>query len=113
MTGLYRRGEGATFARDSRKVVVWRNKERGTTEAHFRCPCGHRLVAVHSPPHGIDFDGEGVLTVKGSVGSREGGYWMEDERRQEYWPANNCHFWVEGGVPRMAGDAGCPGSQDG
>ena len=66
----------------------------------FLCPCGAREVYVTSPPHTIEFDDEGRLTLNGSVGSRE----------REDLPANWCHFWMKGGAAEMCDDAQCPGA---
>ena len=68
----------------------------------LRCPCGERDTAVSSPPHEIDFDGDGVLNIGGSVGSAP----RPDLGRPENW----CHFFVWAGVPEMCADAKCPGA---
>ena len=56
----------------------------------FLCPCGEREIYITSPPHEIEFDEEGRLTLNGSVGSREKG-----DR-----PANWCHFRMRNGECR-------------
>lgn len=109
----YRRSDSAMLEVGSRKAFFWRNEGAGVDEVHFRCPCGHRTVSVHSPPHElIAFDADGKLTIKPSIGSREGWYWksLDPEcREREHWPGNACHFYIRGGVPEMCGDATCPG----
>ena len=90
----YRRGPGTVLHRGKREVLTWQG------EAHFRCPCGERQVVVRSPPHGIEFDDDGVLTIEGSCG-----YTATDER-----PKNWCHFHIKAGVPKMVSDAQCPGN---
>ncbi|MCY3730057.1 MAG: hypothetical protein OXF98_01840 [Rhodospirillaceae bacterium] len=67
---------------------------------YFRCPCNGREICVSSPPHGISFSEDGLLSLKGSVGYRARG------DRPENW----CHFDVSDGVMSMYGDALCPGN---
>lgn len=69
----------------------------------FLCPCGERVVYVTSPPHTIEFSEDELLTLDGSVGSRE----RPDLGR----PPNWCHFFVRNGVPDICGDALCPGNR--
>jgi len=99
----YRRGGGSSLPKGFRKVVPWTN-EGVAEEVHFRCPCGRRTVKVTSPPHEIEFDTYGVLTLDGSVGSRASLHLSDGQ-------ANWCHFWIRDGVPEMCPDARCPGSK--
>ena len=72
----------------------------GESEAiEFRCPCGERIIYITSPPHGISFDNEERLTLKGSVGARERGT----------LPRNWCHLDMTNGIATMYDDSICPG----
>lgn len=96
-------GEGRLLRRD---VYVWRNEGHGgLLEAHFRCPCGMRALKVVDPPHGISYDAAGLLTVRGSIGSRATPRCGSEPAR----PTNWCHFSVTAGEPAMYSDARCPG----
>ena len=91
---------------ESKVVVPWKD---GTKEGIvFRCPCGKRLVYVTSPPHTIDFDKTGLLTIKGSVGSRKGLQLIQHPKDFEA-PENWCHFAISNGYVTMYDDSGCPG----
>ena len=68
----------------------------------FHCPCGEWIVFVKSPPHGIVFDDDGILSLEGSVGFKG------DESRA--LPQNWCHFDITDGKAEMYSDAQCPGS---
>ena len=94
VTDLYRRGEEGDLRAGSRAVVPW---QAGVV---FRCPCDGRHVYVKSPPHAITFDGDGVLTLEPSCGSKAG---------RSGRPQNWCHFHVRAGRPKMCSDAKCPG----
>ena len=76
----------------------------------FRCPCDKRQIHVTSPPHTINFDKTGLLTIEGSIGSREGLRLIEHPKDFSA-PKNWCHFAVSNGYATMYGDALCPGSQ--
>ena len=98
----------ATYKKIAEKGMVRPMKEVGPvlhwTEKNgeaviFVCPCGEREVYCTSPPHGIQFDEQGILTLNGSCGYR-----AREER-----PANWCHFFVKNGQYEMCGDARCPG----
>ena len=91
----YCRAPGTVLRKGKREVLAWQD------EVHFRCPCGHRQVSVKAPPHGIEFDADGLLTIAGSCG-----YAGNAEH-----PVNWCHFWIKNGEPEMAADAQCPGGQ--
>ena len=91
----YHRIPGTLLRKDSREVLT------APSSVHFRCPCGERRVAVHTPPHTAEFDDAGLLTIEQSCGSK-----ADAERGR---PANWCHFWIKSGVPEMCGDAKCPG----
>ena len=82
-------------------VLAWDASDKGGAVI-FLCPCGERENYVTSPPHGIEFDGAGKLTLNGSVGWRAGCYGK---------PQNWCHFRVNGGEAEMCDDALCPGNQ--
>ena len=86
-----------TLAKDGRWVYKHSNQNLGIT---FRCPCGEFMVNLQSPPHKIEFDSEGVLSVDNSIGSKK------TNNKPENW----CHFYIEDGVPKMASDAQCPGA---
>lgn len=95
---LYRHkgGVDGVFDPKTRDVVnLWGDPNK----IAFQCPCGKRTVYIFSPPHGIEFDADGLLTLEGSCGFRKVGK----------YPENWCHFHVVGGVPTMCGDALCPG----
>ena len=94
----YTKIDGGILGKGTRDVVV--DCEGG---AHFLCPCDQRPVYVTSPPHGIEFDSHGVLTLKGSRG------YAANERLER--PANWCHFSIADGVPSMHSDSKCPGSR--
>ena len=97
MSDLYvNRGTDANVGRESREVWV------SPTGGHvcFRCPCGDRVCNLVVPPHKVRFDDDGILTVSNSIGSRGIG-----DGRPEW-----CHFHVKQGIPLMAKDARCPGS---
>ena len=85
------------FERTPGTVVPW---QKGVI---FKCPCGERQVYIASPPHTIEFDEEGILTVTASIGSKPD----PSRDRKPNW----CHFHIKGGVPEMCGDAKCPGSK--
>ena len=97
---LYRKTDQSPRSLTPGWVWHWDEGERGAA-CQFRCPCGERSVYVTSPPHGISFDTEGLLTLKGSVG-----YAARDSH-----PENWCHFKMEAGVATMYGDAQCPGAK--
>ena len=101
----YRRQEGSVIAKESGGVIV-----DGAGNAHFRCPCGKRPVYVTSPPHGIDFDADGHLSLEGSCGYNAYG---DPEDKENYRPRNWCHFSVSGGLFMMHRDSGCPGKDMG
>ena len=67
----------------------------------FRCPCGYRTVYIASPPHTIEFDDDGVLTLDPSCGYKA----RENLKRPQNW----CHFHIKGGSATMCSDAQCPG----
>lgn len=73
----------------------------GSPGIAFKCPCGERTVHVTEPPHTITYDDDGLLTLDGSVGSREDPH----RGRPKLW----CHFWIKAGEATMAGDTQCPG----
>lgn len=61
------------------------------------CPCRQRLIGIRQPPHKIQFDADGAMTVWNSLGS----------------PASvpyTCHLYIRGGRPEFGKDANCPGS---
>lgn len=80
----------------------------------FLCPCGGREVYVTSPPHTIEWDDAGRLSLDGSVGSKElsGPHEFRIVHGESLHdlPANWCHFKVKVGVATMYDDAKCPGS---
>ena len=96
----YRRVEGSTIRREGSGDVVVDTQG----DAHFRCPCDFRQVYVKDPPHGIEFDEGGLLTLNGSCG------YNKNEAAGR--PANWCHFSIDNGVPVMYSDAQCPGNYD-
>lgn len=101
MSDEYRLVEGQRLDTESHDVVrinVVPDRDLGIG---FQCPCGLRTVYVTQPPHEIQFDDVGRLTLVGSVGFRA---------RGEY-PANWCHFDMTGGKATMYSDAKCPGSE--
>ena len=92
----YRKAPSTEMARPLSEpgvVLAW------DTAVIFLCPCGEREVYCTSPPHGIQWDEQGRLTLEGSVGSRPKG----DK------PGNWCHFYLMAGKVEMCGDAQCPG----
>jgi len=80
-------------------VLFWNQAERRAIL--FRCPCGDRAVYVVEPPHGIQFDDQGRLTIEGSCGYKA--------RPSKGRPANWCHFFIRGGEYEMCSDTQCPG----
>ena len=90
----YRVVPGATLHRSQPGGVA-----RWNDGVVFRCPCGHRLVRVDSPPHVIDVADDGRLTLGGSCG------YAKNDEHPEGW----CHFWIKDGKPEMCPGAQCPG----
>ena len=90
-------GEIDTKSRDV--VYLWGERNK----IAFQCPCGLRTIYVYSPPYGIEFDGDGLLTLEGSVGFRASGQ----------YPDNWCHLDITGGKASIYDDATCPGSGQG
>ena len=103
----YRRIENGDGRLGRRDVYAWQNEQGGLVEAHFRCPCGERVIKVVDPPHGISYDAEGLLTVKGSIGSRAIPAHGPHPARPENW----CHFWITRGHAGVYNDAQCPGAE--
>ena len=94
------------------KYVLAEEKDLGKVEGAvvpwskgviFECPCRERHTYIGSPPHTIEFDAEGILTIGPSIGSKPD----PSRDRKPNW----CHFHIKGGVPEMCGDAECPGSK--
>ena len=81
------------------EVLVWKGIYKGVS---FICPCGEREVAVCEPPHTIEFDGNGILTIEGSCGYRA----------RTGRPSNWCHFDLTDGKITMYGDSRCPGGDN-
>lgn len=92
---LYRKGLGNILRRGSRVVLCLFDG------AFFRCPCDFREVYIKTPPHKVEFDDAGVITITGSIGYHEN----PELGRKQSW----CHFFIKTGRPEMCSDAECPG----
>ena len=102
----YHKSVESELKKGSRAVVPW---NEGIV---FRCPCDERQIYVASPPHKIEFDDEGLLTLDGSVGSRKQLRLPSEDMDSEDWKhraKNWCHFWIKGGVLEMCSGTKCPG----
>lgn len=100
--GPYRHNPDAAGVLDAESRDVIDIKLGSDPGVAFQCPCGTRTVYVTEPPHGIAFDDDGRLTLRGSCGFRAAGN----------YPANWCHFQITNGIATMYSDAQCPGSDD-
>lgn len=97
---VYRRAPSNAMERpltEAGPVLAWDDYGKGGAVI-FLCPCGDREVYVTSPPHSIEFDDDGRLTLDGSVGGS--GRWRGE---------NLCHFLLKAGEVEICGDAKCPG----
>ena len=95
--------EGPPYPLVGREVLFWEEHDRSA--ASFLCPCTKRSVYIIDPPHGISFDEDGYLIVKGSMGSKA------DPVMER--PANWCHFFIGREAPgevEICEDAQCPGA---
>ena len=99
----YRKHPGKTLREETREVQYCREDALDRQAVQFWCPCSTRLVYVTSPPHGIEFDAAGLLTIKGSCG------YAAKQNMHPPRPDCWCHFHIEGGEPAMCDDARCPG----
>ena len=84
----------------NREVFFW---ESGLL---LTCPCSvKRLISIKSPPFGMSFSNEGVLTVDGSI---SGSGYIGFKERPKHW----CHFFLKDGQPQMCDDTKCPGGRE-
>ena len=101
---VYRGGLNIKYDRPLKigEVYDWSNNRGEACQVAFWCPCGQRIVYVSKPPHSvIEFDDDGLLTIKGSIGY--------ESRRHSDRPKVWCHLQITKGRVTIHDDVTCPG----